>query len=77
MKSIVSTDRRHHNNDNDNNNNNDDSYNKHKDNAGSNNSREPITNTAWVCARLYKLQKGFTRLAAASDMAYQSLGHGR
>jgi hypothetical protein len=32
-----------------------------------NNSYKPITNTAWVPARLCKLQKGCTRLAAASD----------
>ena len=42
-----------------------------------NNSYKPITNTAWVRARLCKLQKGFTRLAAASDKAYQLLAHGR
>jgi hypothetical protein len=35
---------------------------------------KPITNTAWVSARLCKLQKkGCTRLA--SDKAYQSLAH--
>ena len=45
--------------------------------AGSNNSYKPITNTAWVCAQLYKLQKGCTRLAAASDKVYQLLAHGR
>jgi hypothetical protein len=32
---------------------------------------------AWVRARLCKLQKGRTRLAAASDKTYQLLGHGR
>jgi hypothetical protein len=32
-----------------------------------NNSYKPITNTAWVRARLCKLQKGCTRLASASD----------
>ena len=32
---------------------------------------------AWVRARLCKLQKGCTRLAAASDKAYQLLAHGR
>jgi hypothetical protein len=32
---------------------------------------------AWVHARLCKLQKGCTRLAAASDKAYQLLAHGR
>jgi hypothetical protein len=42
-----------------------------------NNSYKPITNTAWVRPRLYKLQKGCTRLAAASDKAYQLLAHGR
>ena len=36
-----------------------------------NNSYKPITNTAWVRAQLCKLQKGCTRLAAASDKAYQ------
>jgi len=33
--------------------------------------------TAWVRARLCKLQKGCTRLAATSDKAYQLLAHGR
>jgi len=33
-------------------------------------------NTAWVRARLCKLQKGCTRLAAASDTVYQLLAHG-
>jgi hypothetical protein len=42
-----------------------------------NNSYKPITNTAWVRARLCKLQKGCTRLAATSDKAYQLLAHGR
>ena len=42
-----------------------------------NNSYKPITNTAWVRARLCKLQKGCTRLAAASDKGYQLLTHGR
>ena len=37
----------------------------------------PITNTAWVRARLCNLQKGCTRLAAASDKVYQLLAHGR
>ena len=32
---------------------------------------------AWVRARLCKLQKGCTRLAAASDKVYQLLAHGR
>ena len=40
-----------------------------------NNSYKPITNTAWVRARLCKLQKGCTRLAASSDKAYQLLAH--
>jgi hypothetical protein len=38
---------------------------------------EPITKTAWVRARLCKLRKGSTRIAAASDKAYQLLAHGR
>jgi hypothetical protein len=38
-----------------------------------NNSYEPITNTSWVRARLCKLQKGCTRLAAANAKAYQFL----
>ena len=38
---------------------------------------KPITNTAWVRAQLCKLQKGYTRLAAASNKAYQLLAHGR
>ena len=43
-----------------------------------NNSRiKPITHTAWVRAQFCKLQKGCTRLAAASDKAYQLLVHGR
>jgi hypothetical protein len=42
-----------------------------------NNSYNPITNTACVRARLCKLQKGCTRLAAASDKVYQLLAHGR
>jgi hypothetical protein len=41
------------------------------------NSYKPITNTAWVRARLCKLQKGCTRLAAASDKVYQMFAHGR
>ena len=32
---------------------------------------------AWVRARLCKLQKGCTRLAAANDQVYQLLAHGR
>ena len=39
-----------------------------------NNSYKPITNTAWVCAWLCKLQ---IWLAATSDKAYQLLAHGR
>ena len=42
-----------------------------------NNSYKPITNMVWVCARLCKLQKGCTRLAAASDKAYQLIARGR
>ena len=42
-----------------------------------NNSYKPITNTAWVRARLCKLQKGCTRLATANDKVYQLLSHGR
>ena len=45
--------------------------------VGSNNSYKHITNKAWVCARLCKLQKRCTRLAAASDKVYQLLAHGR
>ena len=41
-----------------------------------NNSYKPITNTAWVHSRLCKLQKGCTRLAAASDKVYQLLAQG-
>jgi hypothetical protein len=40
---------------------------------GSNSSYKPITNTTWVHAQLCKLQKGCTRLAAASDKVYQLL----
>ena len=32
---------------------------------------------AWVRARLCKLQKGCTRLAAANDKVYPLLAHGR
>jgi hypothetical protein len=44
-----------------------------------NNSYKPITNTAWVRARLckFKKKKGCIRLAAASDKVYQLLAHGR
>ena len=38
---------------------------------------KPITDSVWVRARLCKLQKGCTRLAAASDKVYQLLAHGR
>ena len=41
--------------------------------VGSNNSYKPINNTVWVRARLCKLQKGYTRLAVASDTVYQLL----
>jgi hypothetical protein len=44
---------------------------------GSSNSYKHITNTAWVRALLCILQKGCTRLAAASDTVYQLLAHGR
>ena len=44
---------------------------------GSNNSDKPKTNTAWVRSQLCKLQKGCTRLAAASDKVYQLLAQGR
>ena len=37
----------------------------------------PITNAAWVRARFYKLQKGCTRLTAASDKVYHVLAQGR
>ena len=43
----------------------------------SNNWYKPITNTAWVRARLCELQKGCTRIAAASDKVYLLLAHGR
>ena len=43
-----------------------------------NNSYKPITNTAWVRARLCKLlKKRCTRLATESDKVYQLLAHGR
>ena len=42
-----------------------------------NNSYKPITNTAWVRARLCKLQKRCTRLATTSDKVYLLLAHGR
>ena len=37
----------------------------------------PITNTAWIRALLCKLQKGYTRLAAASNKDYLLLAYGR
>ena len=40
-------------------------------------SYKSITNTAWVRARLCKLRKRCTRLAAASDKVYQLLAHDR
>ena len=42
-----------------------------------NNSCKPITNTAWVRARLCKLQKRYTRLAASSNKVYQLIAHDR
>jgi hypothetical protein len=42
--------------------------------VGSNNPYKHITITAWVRARLCKLQKGCTRLA--TDKVYQLLAHG-
>jgi len=36
-----------------------------------------ITNTAWVRARICKLQKMCSRLATGSDKVYQLLAHGR
>ena len=42
-----------------------------------NNSYRPITNAAWVCAQLYKLQKGCTRLPAGSYKVCQLLAHVR
>ena len=45
--------------------------------VGSNNSYNPITNTAWFRTQLCKLQKGCTWLAAASDKVYQLLVQGR
>ena len=38
---------------------------------------KPINNTAWARARLCKLRKRCTRLAAARDHAYQLLVHGQ
>ena len=43
----------------------------------SKNSYKPITNMAWVRARLCKLQKGCTWLTATSDKVYQLLADGR
>jgi hypothetical protein len=45
--------------------------------VGSSNSYKPITNTARVRTQLCELQKGCTRLAAASDKVYQLLAQGR
>jgi hypothetical protein len=42
-----------------------------------NNSYKPTTYTAWVRAQLCKLQKGCTRLSAASDKVDQLLAHGQ
>ena len=42
-----------------------------------NNSYKPITSTWWVRTHLCRLQKRCTRLATASDKAYQLLAHGR
>jgi hypothetical protein len=42
-----------------------------------NNSYKPITNTAWVRARLCKLQKRVHSARSASDRVYQLLAHGR
>jgi hypothetical protein len=42
-----------------------------------NNSYKPITNTAWVRARLCKLQKWCTQLSVACDKVYQLLAHDR
>jgi hypothetical protein len=36
-----------------------------------------VANTAWIRARLCKLQKWCTRFAAASDKAYQLFAHAR
>ena len=40
-------------------------------------SYKPITDTAWVRARLCKLQKECTRLTAARDKVYQLIANGR
>ena len=50
---------------------------KHHKPKQTSNSHKPITNTAWVRTRLYKLQKGCTRLTVTSDNIYQLLAHGR
>jgi hypothetical protein len=42
-----------------------------------NNSYKPFIHIAWVRARLCKLQKGCTQLAAARDKDYQLLPHGQ
>jgi hypothetical protein len=41
------------------------------------NSYKPITNTAWVCVRLWKLQKGALDSQSQVKKAYQLLAHGR
>ena len=41
------------------------------------NSYKPITNTAWVRARLCKLQNRIHSTCSASDKVYQLLAHGR
>ena len=41
------------------------------------NEYKPITNIAWVRTQLSNLQKGCTRLAAASDKVYQLLAQGQ
>jgi hypothetical protein len=42
-----------------------------------NNSNKPITNTAWVRARLCKLPKRVYSTRSASDKVYQLLANGR
>jgi hypothetical protein len=51
------------------------SYFKNKETPGFR-SYKHITNIAWVRAQLCKLQKGCTRLTAASDKVYQLLAQG-
>ena len=55
----------------------DTSIKKKGDPGGSMSQVVELPNTAWVRARLCKLQKGCTRLAAASDKVYQLLAHSR